>query len=152
MKTATLKLAFYCTVLFVSGMAVGALSHRYYVQDVVAAQAAPRRGPEQYRRDYMAEMTNRLKLTPEQTAQVEVILDDMRSKYRALRELQRPQEKALQAEQTSRISALLTPEQQAEYERMRIEREERRKAMEAKHKAEEAAAKNRRSQEAPPTR
>lgn len=152
MKTATLKLAFYCTVLFVSGMAVGALSHRYYVQDVVAAQAAPRRGPEQYRRDYMAEMTNRLKLTPEQTAQVEVILDDMRSKYRALRELQRPQEKALQAEQTSRISALLTPEQQAEYERMRIEREERRKAMEAKHKAEEAAAKNQRSQEAPPTR
>lgn len=152
MKTGTLRLAFYCTVLFVSGMAVGALSHRYYVQDLVSAQAAPRRGPEQYRRDYMAEMTNRLRLTPEQTHQVEAILDDMRNKYRALREQQRPHEKALQEEQTSRIAALLTSEQQAEYERMRIEREERRKAFEAKRKAEEEAAKNQRSQQAPPTR
>lgn len=152
MKTGTLRLAFYCTVLFVSGMAVGALSHRYYVQDLVSAQAAPRRGPEQYRRDYMAEMTNRLKLTPEQTQQIEAILDDMRNKFRALREQQRPQEKALQEEQTGRIAALLTAEQQAEYERMRIEREERRKAFEAKRQAEEEAAKNQRSQQAPPAR
>jgi hypothetical protein len=152
MKTGTLKLAFYCTVLFVSGMAVGALSHRYYVQDLVSAQAAPRRGPEQYRRDYMAEMTSRLKLTPEQTQHIEAILDDMRNKYRALREQQRPHEKTLQEEQTSRITALLTDEQKAEYERMRIEREERRKAFEAKRKAEEEAAKNQRSQQAPPTR
>lgn len=152
MKSGTFRLAFYCTVLFVSGMAVGALSHRYYVQDLVSAQAAPRRGPEQYRREYMAEMQSRLKLTPEQTAQIEAILDDMRNKYRALREELRPREKAMQAEQTARISALLQPEQQAEYERMRVEREARRKAYEERRRAEEAAAKNRRSPQAPPSR
>lgn len=143
--TGTLKLAFYCTVLFVSGMAVGALSHRYYVQDLVPAQAAPRRGPEQFRRGYMAEMKSRLKLTPVQVEQIDAILDDMRNKFRALRELQRPQERTLQAEHVSRITALLTAEQQAEYERMRAEREERRKEFEAKRKAEEEAARNNRN-------
>lgn len=152
MKTGTWKLAFYCTVLFVSGMAVGALSHRYYTQGLAAAQASPLRGPEQFRQQYMAEMKARLELTPEQTQQIEAILDDMRDKFRALRELHRPHEKALQAEHTSRITAILTPAQQAEYELMRAEREERRKAFEAKRKAEEEAARNQRGQQPAPAR
>lgn len=152
MKTGTLRLAFYCTVLFVSGMAVGALSHRYYVQDSVAAKSSGRRTPEEYRRAYKAEMENRLKLTPEQAAQLEAILDDTGAKFRALRDEQRPAVDALQAEQTARITALLNPEQQGEYARMREEREAKRKADEARRQAAEQAEKERRSREAPSTR
>lgn len=145
MKTGTLRLAFYCTVLFVSGMAVGILSHRYYVQDVVAAKAPPKPGPESYRQAYMAEMRNRLKLSDEQATNLEVILDDMRNKFRAFREEQRPRMDQLQTEQTSRIRSLLNPEQQAEYDLMRIEREQKRKAQEDRRKAEEQAEKEKRS-------
>lgn len=153
MSGGTLKLAFYCTALFVSGMAVGILSHRYYVQDAVAAQAPQRRSPEQYRRDYMAEMKNRLNLSPEQMTQLEAILDDMWVKFRALREEWRPRERALQDEQTERVKAILNPEQQAEYEKMRVEREERRKAEQARRRAEEEAARKseQRSPQAPPS-
>lgn len=146
MKTGTLRLAFYCTALFVSGMAVGALSHRYYVQDSVAAKTSVRRTPEQYRRAYKAEMQNRLKLTPAQAAQLEAILDETGAKFRALREEQRPIVDALQAEQTARIHALLDPEQQAEYTRMREEREAKRKADEARRHAAEQAEKQKRGQ------
>jgi len=145
MKTGTLRLAFYCTVLFVSGMAVGILSHRYYVQDVVAAKAPQKRGPDFYRQAYMAEMRNRLKLSDDQATNLEIILDDMRNKFRALRDEQRPRMDQLQTDQTSRIRALLNPEQQAEYDLMRIEREEKRKADEARRKAEEQAEKEKRS-------
>ncbi|MCL4796619.1 MAG: hypothetical protein KJZ84_18790 [Bryobacteraceae bacterium] len=152
MKTGTLRLAFYCTVLFVSGMAVGALSHRYYVQDSVAAKSSGRRTPEEYRRAYKAEMQNRLKLTPEQAAQLEGILDDAGVKFKALRDEQRPMMDAIQIEQTARIHALLTPDQQAEYARMREEREVKRKADEIRRQAAEQAEKERRSREAPSTR
>jgi hypothetical protein len=145
MKTGTLRLAFYCTVLFVSGMAVGILSHRYYVQDVVAAKAPQKRGPESYRQAYMSEMRSRLKLSDVQATNLEVILDDMRNKFRALRDEQRPRMDQLQTEQTSRIRALLNAEQQAEYDLMRIEREEKRKADEARRKAEEHSEKEKRS-------
>jgi hypothetical protein len=145
MKTGTLRLAFYCTVLFVSGMAVGILSHRYYVQDVVAAKAPQRRGPDFYRQAYMAEMRNRLKLNDDQATSLEVILDDMRNKFRALRDEHRPRMDELQKEQTARIRAMLTAEQQAEYDRMRVEREEKRKADEARRKAEELTEKEKRS-------
>jgi hypothetical protein len=151
MTSGTLRLAFYCTALFVSGMAVGALSHRYYVQDVVAAKAPAKRTAEQYRQAYLAEMKARLKLDAEQAAKLEVILDDTGAKFRALREQQRPHVDALQAEQTARVNALLNPEQQVEYEKMRMEREAKRKADDAKRHAEEAAAKAKRSQAAPST-
>jgi hypothetical protein len=152
MKTGTLRLAFYCTVLFVSGMAVGALSHRYYVQDVVAAKAPPRKGADYFRQAYLSEMRNRLKLNDEQTVQLENILDDTRNQFRTLREQQRPQMDAIQEEQTRRIDVLLTPEQQAEFARMREEREQKRKADEARRHAEEQAARERRNQQqAPPT-
>lgn len=145
MSTGSLRLAFYCTVLFVSGMAVGALSHRYYVQDVVAAKAPTRRTPEQYRRAYLAEMKTRLNLSEEQAAQLEVVLDDTGAKFRALREQQRPMMDAIQAEQTARVNSLLTAEQQVEFEKMRLEREQRRKAEDARRHAEEQAEKEKRS-------
>jgi hypothetical protein len=72
-------------------------------------------------------MHSRLKLSGSQVKQLEVILDETRDKFRDFREKQRPGMKAIQDEQTARITAMLDEGQRREYEKMRQEREERRK-------------------------
>lgn len=152
MTTGTARLALYCTVLFVSGMAVGALSHRYYVQDAVNAKAPARKTPDDFRRAYLSEMSNRLNLSQDQATRLETILDETRTRFRALREQQRPQMEAIQNEQTDRIRALLNPDQLDEFEKMRAEREARRKADEARRQAEEQAAREKRAHPEPAAR
>jgi hypothetical protein len=120
--------------VFLSGTIVGALGHRYYYLHSVRAGAPPQRSPEDYRKSYMSEMKSRLNLSPEQAAGIEKILDLTRDRFRDLREKYRPEMKQIQDEQVAQITALLRPDQQGEYARLRKEREERRKAAEAKNK------------------
>ncbi len=118
MKRSRLAVAFYLLLVFLSGVVVGAVGHRFYYKERFSPP--PRPSPEEFRRRYMEEMRSRLKLSEEQAKQIEAILDDTRDRYRA-------QMRAVQEEQTARIRAVLNPTQQAEYEKMRQEREERRK-------------------------
>jgi hypothetical protein len=76
----------------------------------------------------MTEISGRLKLTAEQAAKVEGVLDGTHEKYRAFRERTRPEMDQIQTEQTNAIRALLNEPQQAEYEKWRAERDARRKA------------------------
>lgn len=118
MKRSRLSVALYLLVVFLSGAVVGALAHRLYVGERAAPR--PRPSPEEYRRRYMEEMRSRLKLSDEQVKQIDAILDETRDRYRA-------QMRAIQEEQSARIMAVLNPEQRSEYQKMRQEREERRK-------------------------
>lgn len=113
-------------LVFASGIVVGVAGDRYLAGSRKAASSL-RRTPEDYRRIYVEEMNRRLKLTAEQVEQLNRILDETREQFRQLRERQRPEVKALQEAQTAKINAILTPGQQEEYERMRKEREEKRK-------------------------
>jgi hypothetical protein len=117
------RLALYAVLIFVSGAALGAIGHQYFTPAPASAN--------QYRSQYMQEMKTRLKLSPEQARQVETILDETRAKYRELRERHRPEMQAIQEDQTSRVNAMLSAEQQAEYALLRKEREERRKAQQS---------------------
>jgi hypothetical protein len=117
-------------VVFASGAIVGAFAHRLYmVQSVQSVREAAEtaRDPQEYRKRYLAEMRTRLSLTPEQETALNDILDDTRVRYRELHERFRPEMKAIQNEQTDKINAILNPRQQTEYEKMREEREQRRK-------------------------
>jgi len=119
MRRSRLAVAFYLLLVFLSGAVVGALGYRYYARTQGPA-ARPRPNPEEYRRRYMEEMRSRLKLNDEQARQIDAILDEMRERYKA-------QMHSMQQEQSARIRAVLDPAQQREYEKMRREREERRK-------------------------
>lgn len=126
MKRPAASLALSLTLVFASGVAVGALGYKSLRQS--EQRQGPPRTPEEYRRAYMAEMQSRLKLTPEQAAKLNTILDETRERFRQLREKQHPEMKAIQDEQAAKINSMLSVGQQAEYAKMRREREERRKA------------------------
>jgi Spy/CpxP family protein refolding chaperone len=130
MKRSAWSTAIYLLVVFASGTIVGAFAHRLYmVQSVQSVREAAEtaRNPQEYRKRYLGEMRVRLNLTAEQEAALNEILDDTRIRYRELHERFRPEMKSIQNEQTDKINAILNPAQQAQYEKMREEREQRRK-------------------------
>ena len=63
-------------------------------------------------------MSRDLKLSPEQTGQLNRIMDDSEQKFRALRAQQRPQFDALQNETRDNIRKILTPEQIVRFNEM----------------------------------
>ncbi len=127
MKRSSFSLALSLILVFVSGVAVGALGHRYFA---VPPPKETRKSPEDYRRAYVAEMTKRLKLDMQQVQRLNTIMDDTRQKFRDLRDKQAPDVKAIQDSQVAAINSMLSPEQQAEYAKMRKEREEKKKKAE----------------------
>ena len=126
MNRSSLTIALYLLLVFAGGAVVGGFGHRLYaVKDVSAT--TNRKTPEQYRLAYMSEMKQRLKLTGTQAVNVEKILDATRDRYREFRERTKPEMDKIQAGQTSGIRGILSDEQMREYDKMREEREAKRK-------------------------
>lgn len=133
-RQSNLSLVLSMVLVFASGTVVGAVGFRYYNQRESGARQRSPRSPDDYRNSYSKEMKTRLKLSDQQTHQLEGILDETRNQFRELREKHRPEFRALQDAQTEKINSMLNSEQQAEYTRMRAERDARRKAEESKRK------------------
>lgn len=140
MKRPNWGLALALTLVFISGVILGAIGHRGYHRRHPAPPAAPK-GPDDFKREYVSEMKSRLKLSDDQVERLGHILDETRARFKALRDTLRPQMKVIQDQQVEEINSLLTAAQQKEYALMRKEREEKKKAEEAKQKAEEDAKK-----------
>jgi hypothetical protein len=119
-------------LLFASGAAVGALCVHLYQGRTVSAK-----GPEDLRKHYVNEMQSRLKLTPAQVQQLEVILDDTKAKVKAVRDAYHPQMLKIKQEQISRVKSILTPEQIPAYEQLVAERERRAREQEDRDRAAE---------------
>lgn len=126
MKRSNLTIALYVLLVFAGGVAVGGFGHHLYTVKSVSA-TTKRKSPEDYRRAYMSEMKQRLKLDDTQAVNVEKVLDATRDRYRAFRERTKPEMDQIQTDQTKAISEILSKEQMLEYDRMRAEREARRK-------------------------
>jgi hypothetical protein len=132
MKPFNRNLALSLTLVFLSGLAVGALSHRFYVSKTDAARKDhPPRGPKDFRKAYTQDMQVRLNLSSDQLSRLNVILDETEAKYKSIRDRTRPEMTVIQDDQVAAINAMLTKEQQDEYGKMRKEREERRKKRDA---------------------
>jgi hypothetical protein len=133
------RTALFATVslVFASGILVGALGHRYYnLKSVAAIGPAPNRSPEEYRKRYMTTMRERLKLTDGQQEKLDAILDETRDRYRVFWEKHGDERKQIEDGQVTRVNAILEEGQRAEYAKMRKEREDRRKAaMDAENKS-----------------
>ena len=118
MKPSKLSVALSLLVVFLSGIVVGGLAHRFYaLRAVEAAKARP--SPEEWRRHYIGEMQSHLNLSDGQVQRLNQILDNTRSRYREMRE-------RIQQEQVEQIRATLSDTQRTEYEKLRAEREKRR--------------------------
>jgi Spy/CpxP family protein refolding chaperone len=124
MRRNTITTALYLVLLFLSGVAVGAFGLRLYTLNSGRPGGHP--SAEEFRRKYVEEMRNRLKLTDDQVSKLGPILDETGKQFRELREKHRPELKAIQDEQTEKIRALLTEAQQAEFTRFQEEREKQR--------------------------
>ena len=114
----------YLTLVFVSGLLVGAFGMRLYIVKSVSARAAiPRPTADEFRRHLISEMQSRFRLRADQVTGVNQILDETRARFHDIHKKIGPEIKALRKEQNDRIRALLTPEQQPEYDRWRAERD-----------------------------
>jgi len=125
------RLVVYGLLIFSSGLAVGVLSQKLYSTAEVSAKVAPPK-PEDWRKRYIGEMTERVSLTSDQVTQLEQILDESRTLYHQVKEKYRPDMTAIHQAELSKIRGLLTPGQIPAYETYAAEREARRKEWESK--------------------
>ena len=136
MKKSSLAVTLSMLAVFASGTVVGALAYRLYMVRTVSAGAGvsqpKRETPEEWRRRYMGELTERLRLSQNQVSQINLILDDTRDQYRAVKERVKPEMEAIHKHQVERISTLLSAEQKTAYDQFRDEREKARREAERK--------------------
>ncbi|MBI3472405.1 MAG: hypothetical protein HY013_13715 [Candidatus Solibacter usitatus] len=129
MSRSRLSSAFYVFLVFLSGGVVGAFSHRLYIMNSVKAESGPP-SPAEWRKRYLEEMSARVSLTAEQLTKLNAILDETRERHRELQARHRPEYRAIQDEQVNQIRGLLTESQRPLYEKLREEREQRRREWE----------------------
>jgi hypothetical protein len=120
MKRNTWSALFFAILLFACGVAAGMLGERYLATTVVNAKTA-----EDFRHHYTSEMKSKLKLTDDQVNRLEVILDETKAKYKAVRDRYHPEMVTIKDEQISRVKSILTPQQVPAYQQLVAERERR---------------------------
>ena len=119
--------AFYMALVFACGGVVGAFAHRLYIVSGVSANVA-QRNPEEFRKRYMADMKARLQLTDDQAAKLGAIMDETRARFRDVRGKIEPEMQKIREDQREKISELLSPSQQAEWQKIMEERQRRRES------------------------
>lgn len=126
MQRSNLTIALYLLLVFTGGVVVGGFGHRLYTVNTVSA-TTKRKTPEDFRRAYMQEMKQRLHLTDTQAVEIEKVLDSTRDRYREFRERTKPDVDKILADQTAGVRQILNDAQMQEYDKMRAEREAKRK-------------------------
>ena len=127
MKLTRWTVALYMALVFACGGVVGAFAHRLYTVSGVSANAA-QRNPEEFRKRYMAEMKARLQLSDDQASKLGTIMDDTRAEFRDVRGKIEPDMQKIRDDQRQKISELLSPSQQAEWQKIVEERQRRRES------------------------
>ncbi len=125
MKLTRWTVALYMALVFACGGVVGAFAHRLYTVSGVSANAA-QRNPEEFRKRFMADMKARLQLNDEQAVKLGIIMDETRVRFRDAREKFEPEMQKIREDQRQRISDLLSPSQNAEWQKIMEERQRRR--------------------------
>lgn len=124
-------IALYVSLVFLSGAAVGGFGYRLFTAASMTSPGAkenePPRNSEEGRKRFMTGLQDRLKLSGDQLAKLSAIMDETRAKMHTLQDAQRSQVEALRKEESAKVMAILSSDQQAEYQKMLKEREERAK-------------------------
>lgn len=123
MKLSRAAIALYVALVFVSGVVLGAVGLRFYVVSTTPTRPTP----EEVRKRVTAEYQQRLKLTDDQLAKLNIIMDETRARIEETRRQLHPAYQKIREEQQEKFRELLTPEQQTEYDKLRKERDQRSK-------------------------
>ena len=127
-------------LVFFSGAVLGAFVYRLYATASVVSSNPTNNGPqhrmtpEEWRKNYTANLGKTVKLDDQQMATLNKILDETRDEAIKLREKSKPEQDALEEKwrpereaihtrQVAAINAMLRPEQRPLYEAWRTERE-----------------------------
>ena len=102
-------------IIFVLGFAAGILALNVY-------RGLARNGGPGNR---MEELSERLKLTPEQKTKVQEIFGDTREQLRAVRRESEPKVEEIRRQADGRLQTVLTPEQWQQFQKIRDERQRR---------------------------
>jgi len=128
MKYWKLPIALYLFLVFISGSVVGALGYRIYnPPSARGVGALPRRGTEEFRRQYMDEMRTRLNLNPDQMEKLAGIVDRTDERFNDARSQHNQMVRELREDHVAAVRAILSPEQLPQYEKLHAERELRAK-------------------------
>jgi Spy/CpxP family protein refolding chaperone len=123
MKFSRATIALYVALVFASGVVLGAFGNRLYMASTVNAHPTP----EEVRKKVTAEYQQRLKLTDDQLAKLNMIMDETRARIDETRQKMHPAYQKIREEQQEKFRSMLTPDQQKEYEKILKEREDRMK-------------------------
>jgi hypothetical protein len=137
MKLSRTTIALYVGLVFLCGGVLGFFSNRLYSATTVSASKTGGSGiasntkapptPEEFRKWLTGYYQKRLGLTDEQVQKMNLILDESQAQVKAIHAQMDPQLDAVRANQVTRMSLMLNPTQQTEYEKMRKERQEKEK-------------------------
>lgn len=125
----TRKAAALVVLIFLLGIAIGALGTHFWGERVWSARAE-RPG----RTKIVENLTREVGLTSDQQKQVEAIVDDTGAKFDAIHEQERPQYEQARQEGRNRIRAILTPEQLPKFEDFLRRLDDERKKREQQHR------------------
>lgn len=127
MKLSRWTVALYMALVFACGGVVGAFAHRLYTVSGVSANVR-QRNPEEFRKRFLADLKSRLQLSDEQTAKLEVVLDETRVRVRTTRGTIEPELQKIRDDQKQRINELLSASQQVEWQKILDERQHKRES------------------------
>ena len=127
MKPTRWTVALYMALVFACGGVVGAFGYRLYTVSGVSANVGPR-NPEEFRKRFMADLKSGLQLNDDQAAKLGVIMDETRMRVRAARMTIEPELQKIRDDQKQKISELLSPSQQVEWQKILDERQRKRES------------------------
>lgn len=127
MKFSRAAIALYVGLIFASGVTLGVYGQRLYDASLDARKPPSRPNPEVMRKKIVDTYTDRLHLSGDQVAKLNAIMDETRAKVEEVRHQNRPEFQKIHEEQDAKFRSILTPDQQAEFDKIMKEREERMK-------------------------
>jgi len=117
-------------LVFFSGAVLGAFAYRLYtvktVETVTIVPGAPPKkggGPEEFLRQRLAEMRDRVKADDRQLEQIKQVYSETREKYDGIRQKMNAEGHAIDETQVTKIKAILRPDQIPIYDQIRAEHE-----------------------------
>jgi Spy/CpxP family protein refolding chaperone len=122
----TRKAALWVGAVFLLGAALGGVLGYLFAHRPVSAANTPLSESER-RAKKIAELKSELSLTPQQSQQVDAILDNWHSETKAIRDQSDAQIAAIRQKRRNEIRAILTPEQQPKFEELMKRYDEERK-------------------------
>jgi len=121
------KATFWLALVFVLGTALGAVLGYAFAHRSYAATSPTQLTAEQRRTQKREQLAREVALTTEQLSQVNAILDEAQTEYKAIHAVSDPQVDAVRQKSRDKIRQILTPDQKPKFEEFVRKMDEERK-------------------------